>query len=632
MWELVKEGHPDRILLALLNPAIARDFISMATDDDFTEAICALDPEYFISPFRDLHYHLNPSMETQPTFRTIKSFEERTNTFLKILRNLIADREAAARTIPLGVYRHLLKSAAVCGRADLAKDIFYQSLPEDHLVPDRACYNYLMEASAWNNLYGGRERHKLRVTADRLEIRSRIKRHPNYTSHGVTTPSNPENPDSIRLQVLKIFNDLVRQQISGDEATFCHLMIAMGREGDMKGVKSVMKSVWNIDVDALNKHDEKELELPIVYELDSILRPSERLLFTIAHIFSSNNQVETASTLLEYVSRHYKIKVPNKIWNHLLGWAYSIFSQGRPWHRKRGLNIGRPSAAAVESLFVVLQGEPYNIKFGIIPLHYRIRVRLAKRVLDVLLDDVRLCRQQLDEDRLALANIYDRMQLVMSKYDQTHQNDLATETFLNLRREYILTSLRVEAHLQLMIKDLRNIFKETYFPEGRKIKKWAWQRLPNLILEFSEFLPNLLPYYTPTGHVVLSTKQHRTQAIRESNGFQTRQTATLRNMLDTFSPFKLMKASWAFSCGEKATQKYIQDMWDPYSEDLLTDWAADDEMKGRLWRQAEPAYRAPMRPAPEWPESGWTPWRNSSLSQAQHMKPHRVRQQQRQSA
>lgn len=612
MWDLVKEGHPDRVMFALLNPAVALDFVSTATDDDFADAISILDPDYFIIPFRDLHYQINNRLETQPSYRYIKSFEERASTFLNILNKLTADREEAGQTIPLRVYCHLLKCAAACGRADLAKHVFHQSLPDNHLVPDRACYNYLIESMTWNHAYSGRERYKLRVTADRLELRSHVNRPSNYAGHGVATPSNPENPESIRLQVLKIFNDLVRQGISGDEATFCHLMTAMGREGDMEGVKSVLKSVWNIDIDGLNTYDEEELETPTFYEEDSILRPSDRLLFTIAHIFSSNNQIDTASSALDYVSRHYNIEVPIKVWNHLLGWAYSIFSQGRSWQRKRGLNIGRPSAAAVESLFAVLQGEPYNIEFGIIPLHYRIRLRLAKRVLGALLDDVRTCLRQLDDDRVILSTMYDKLREFMAgNFLQTHQHGLATVPFLNLRREFILAALRTESHLQLMIVDLRNIFKESKFAGAGKEFEWPFRRLPNLILEFSDFVPDLIPYYTPTGHVTLFVKEHRGQAILETNRWQATRAANLRNSIDTFSPFKLLKASLALSLGKHAVRKYRSDMSDPDNKDLATDWIARDEMDGRLWRLDEPEYRGPFPPAPEWPESGWTPWRNS---------------------
>ncbi|KEF53127.1 uncharacterized protein A1O9_11035 [Exophiala aquamarina CBS 119918] len=610
MLQIVREGHPDRVLLGLLNPDIALDFISTSTDEDFADALCSLDPEYFIVPFRDLHYHLSPTLETRPQFRYVKSFEERTTTFINILNKLTEERINAVRAIPLRVHCHLLKCHAACGRADLAKHVFYKSMPEDQLMPDRACYNYLMEALTWNNAYSGRERYKLRVTGDRLAFRSYDDRPLNLAGHGVASPSNPENKDSIRIQVLKIFNDLVRQGISGDEATFCHLMIAMGREGDMEGVKSILKSVWNIDIDGLNAYDEEELESPTFYVENSILRPSERLLFTIAHIFGSNNQIDTASTLLDYVSRHYNMEISSKVWNHLLGWAYSLFSQGRPWQRRRGLNIGRPSAAAVESLFAVLQGEPYNIQFGIVPLHYRIRVRLAKRVLDPLLSDVRDCLRQLDDDRLQLSTLYDKLRvLVLDNYGDTHQGDLATVGFLNLRREFILTALRTEAHLQMMIVNLRNMFKENHFAGGGKEVEYSWRRLPKLILEFPDFLPNIVPYYTPTGHVMLILKETRKQAILETNTWQMTRTSSLRNMLDTFSPFKLMHATWVLSEGSnELICRYFDSLNDPSAENVTVDWVAKDEFNTRKWRLNEPSYRDPYPPSADRPESGWSPW------------------------
>jgi len=612
MLEIVREGHPDRVLLGLLNPEVARDFISNATDENFADAVCAIDPEYFIVPFRDLHYHLAPSTEIEPVYRYIKSFEERAATFINIINKLIEDRMTTTDNIPFRVHRHLLKCLAACGAGESAKNVFYKSMPENHHIPDRACYNYLMEALIWNHAYNGRERYKLRVTADRLAIRSFDTRPLNLAGHGVASPTNPENRHSVRIQVLKIFNRLVRQGVSGDEATFCHLMTAMAREGDMEGVKSILKSVWNIDMDGLNTSDEEQLESPTFYDESSILRPSERLLLTIAHVFGSNNQIDTASALLDYVSRHYNISISNKVWDHLLGWAYCLFRHWNAWQRRRGLHVGRPSAAAFESFFAVLEGKPYNIQFGIVPLNYRIRVRLAKRVLDPLLTDMRECLRQLNDDRRQLSTLHDKMRnLVKGNFGETHRGGLATIPFLNLRRQFILASLRMEAHLQLMIVNFRKMFKEDRFAGGGiRETEYPRRRLPNLIHEFAEFLPNILPYYIPTGHVVLELKEAREQAIMETSTFQTTKTSNLRHMLDTFSPFKLMRAAQVLSEGDpERIVKYLASLKDPSDENITGDWIAKDEFGGRKWRFNEPLYRTQHPSAADRPDSGWHPWR-----------------------
>lgn len=612
MEDLIAENDPDRIFFGFTNTDIGLPFIRNASDETFAQAFCALDPEHFIVPFREIHHYLRRSLETQPIWRFCKSLEERISTFSFVLSHLLRARRQAGFPGTLALYRHHLRCAAACGDGATARSIFYESMPIDDVQPDLECYNHLMEAVTWNHAYSHLERYHLRVTNQSLDYRSRGTRPRNYAGWGVASPLNPENPQSVRLEVLRIFNDLVKQGLKGNEATFCHLMVAMGREGDLAGVKSVFKSVWNIDADSLEMIDEEELESPTFYERGSPLRPSQRLLFTIAHVFCTNNEITIATMLLDYTSRNYDIGISRSVWNHTLEWAFVLFANGTSWNRRHGRSIGRPTGAAVEALFGIVLSEPYEFQLGIIPLIYRLKVRTYKHVLTPALEDARECLQLLDKERTKLSIAYDKVsRLARGSWSGIFEHGIPTREFLQARRELILQELWTECYIQLVIVSTRSMFKETEWPGGGKETEWSRRGLPDLVREFPEFLPDVVPYYTDTGHVLLHGKETRREAVHASNAYQLTRTARMRNLLDTFSPARLEQSARTLHEGRmmKATpEEAAQTSAEP------VDWIAIDEIDARRDRLESAPTRASYPASADNPQGHWQPWQGSRHS------------------
>ncbi|KIV93962.1 hypothetical protein PV10_05132 [Exophiala mesophila] len=611
MEDLIAENDPERIFFGFINPDIGLPFIRNASDEAFAQAFSALDPEHFIVPFREIHHYLRRSLETQPVWRVCKSLEERISTFTLVLNNLLRERQEAGFPATLALYRHQLRCAAACGDGTTARHLFYDLMPIDEVKPDLECYNLLMEAVTWNNAYSHQERYHLRVTRQSLNFRSRDNRAKNYAGWGVASPHNPENPQSVRFEVLRIFNELVRDGFTANEATFCHLMVAMGREGDIPGVKSVLKSAWNIDVDSLETIDEEELESPTFYENDSPLRPSQRLLFTIAHVFCTNNEITNTTMLLDYISRHYNMEISRHVWNHTLEWAFVLFTNGTSWFRKQGRSVGRPTGAAVESLFGIVLSEPYEFQLGVIPLIYRLKVRTYKRVLTPALEDARECLQLLDKERMKLSVAFDNMsKLAKGSWSGLFEHGLPTREFLQARRELILQELWTECYIQLVIVSTRSMFKESEWPGSGKETEWPRRGLPNLVREFPEFLPDVVPYYTETGHVLLHGKETRREAVSASNGYQLTRTARMRNLLDTFSPARLEQSARILHEGRMMKMK-AREAERIRSERV--DWIAGDEIDARQDRLQSAPTRVKYSPSADNPQGQWRPWQGPPL-------------------
>ncbi|KIX08319.1 uncharacterized protein Z518_02975 [Rhinocladiella mackenziei CBS 650.93] len=607
MEELLQENNPDRILLGLVSRSIGDVFVANADDDTFSQAICALHPDHFIVPYRELHHHLKPSLEVQPRYRLVTSLEERIDTFIKILDTLVVLRQEKGYIISLEVYRHLLHCAAAAGHRSLAKNVFRKFMPEANVKPDLECFNYFMEALNWNNAYGRHERYHLRVIPYNLHRRSSPQEYKGFTGHEVASPTHPGNPNSIRLEILRTFNELVRQGLQGNEATFCNLMVAMGREGDIASVKSVLKSVWNIDVDALEHYDEEEIESPRFYEDDSPLRPSGRLLFSVVHIFGTNNQISVASMLLDYISRNYNLEIPEFVWSHLLEWTFVLASQDRNYRIQKGFGIGRVSGQAVESLYTVFHSEPFNVKPKIVDLMFRVKVRAKKGMLDMTLEDIRECMRMLEEDRTNVSILYDKMRYHLDRgYYTLFKSGIPAADFLRLRREFVLASLKLECSLQLIIIAVRNVFKEKEWPSAGRGVEWPYRRLPGLVKEWSDFLPNIVPYYTPTGHVTLLGEEHRKGAIRSANSNQMTKAGSMRIMFDSYSPARLLHAAdFVYRKPTGLTAFYEEAEAD--SESVYTDWVSEIEKEQRTQRMEAKDSKIYF-PAADYRMDEWRPW------------------------
>jgi len=535
LFGILQEGHPERVFFALTGQKDkqgAEAFVRDADEETFAQAIRALDPDYFVEPYKQIYRFMKVSVTNDPTYRWVRPLSDRLRSFMNRVDTIVALRREAGHGLTLETYRHLLRCAKACGYKEVAAHILHTLMPEDGVTPDLECYNHYLEALNWAHAAEDKERFQLRVTPRNLDLRKRSKRPSGLEGHRVASASNRK--DTIRYTALMIFKELVSRGLQGDEATFTNLMIAMGREGDLDGARSILKSVWNVDVDLLAQYDEEEIESPTFYELDSPLRPSERLLFAVVHVFGSNNDVGLASSLLDYISRNYNLPIPDRVWMHLFEWA-SVLSLRRSGAQKRqGQDIGQISRKVPMHIYEVMRDEPHNVQPRIALLTLSARIQRDQRVQDKAFDYMREAVQLLDEDRTTLSITTDELvALIRESPADLLQDGFMSPDFLHVRRKFILASLELDCNLQLMITCFRNLFKQADWAGSGKEREWSHRQLPDLINEFLTFLPNVLEYPTPTGRVQLTGKIHRNVAIRQAHGDQMRKAGMLRAYLDT---------------------------------------------------------------------------------------------------
>lgn len=173
--EILEEGHPDRILHALLDPSIGHEFIRRADNNAFAAVFTSLDPKYFIDPYKDIYRFMKPSLSSESTYRWARPIEERFESFAAQLDTIVGMRRDAGHSPDLDVYRHLLDCARAMGDGKMAGHIFESLIPNDDIEPDLRCYNHFMEAVTWSAAWTKLEQWRLRVYPRILKLRGREK-------------------------------------------------------------------------------------------------------------------------------------------------------------------------------------------------------------------------------------------------------------------------------------------------------------------------------------------------------------------------------------------------------------------------------------------------------------------------
>lgn len=528
--EILQEAHPERILYALISTPQGRRFIIQAPAQSFGTALCSIDPRYLLEPFKDVSRYIKPSLAEQPKYRWIRAIETRLGSFAEQLNGIVNLRRTAGHQLTKHDCTHLLHCARVLGHGAMARRVWRLIIPEDGLQGDldAHAYNCYMEAICWSKAFNKTEQWRLRVTPRTLGIRRGENPPEDLSGHRT-------GPLGLRHETLVYFRRMVGQKLEGDEETFTNLMVAMGREGDITGAKSILKSVYNIDVDLLLEVDEEEVETPTFYETDSPLRPTARLLYTISHVFGSNNDIGLALKLVDFVSRQYDLRIPFNVWMHLFDWAFVLSLRRSTAKEKQDQAIGKVQPSLIDTLWTEMTDEPHNIKPDIVMHTLRARSFRDRGLLLESLESIQLAKTMHDDRRGEAEGLGKELLAVTDQVliDQAANPLLVLPAeWFDLRRKFVLSSIIEDRDLQLLIVVIRLTFTEQLWPEHGKQKNWEQRRLPSLIADLAEYLPDTLSYSTRGGLVeITNLKSDRVIAAR-SGMAMSRRNGLLRAYMD----------------------------------------------------------------------------------------------------
>jgi hypothetical protein len=512
-WAL-RTGKPSAILQATVTMASnPQGGIELVPSSTFSEVLQCLDPDHFVTRYARLQLEFSPGLAELMGISP-QRFSDGLNhwavLFMSYVHTITEARIAAGRPLSLQDYRLLLNFARSVGDKNASRSL-WKSMEIHGIEPDLDCYNHYMSNLVWGELLNNQQRHRVRVTAMHLYLRQGIRK-PRDAEGGFE--GHRVGDGGIKMELTQIFATMIKSGVVGDEQSFCSMMIAMAREGDMKALENILRRVWNVDVERLVKRREyrlesgyddenlqswKKIELsPVVnYAEDSPFRPSQRLLFTIAHAYGINNAIPQALLVVDYISREYSLDVSRDVWAQLLERTVVLCTKRSNQKKKFQpcLYSGQLPHYAVMDLWTTMTSEPYNV---------RPTLDMYNKVITHLL-------------------IYQSLGKAQDLMDEAHP--ILLEILANYSRHLRLWELCVKTWdikpltRQQLHRDL--LFQRAVMQRGcMYFQRWAkrflkmqakthnnqdlsYRNLPQFVEKWARYLPSVIQYEIPGGQVTL---------------------------------------------------------------------------------------------------------------------------------
>lgn len=510
---ILDERHPMRVLHALLDPVIGDAFIKTAPPSAFVEVLHILDPRYFFDPLKDIHRWIEAWVRRISGIRDTDSYS---NEFARNIDTILSKRMAAGHRLGLHEYNYLLHCARVLGRSPIARDA-WASMKLDHVTPNLESYNCFMEASVWAGAYHRGERWKLQVNKYSFETRQQTRKPIRFRGHGT-------GKHGLSFSMLGVFQRMASNGVEGNELTFTNLLVAMGRNRDMEGVKQLLKSTWKIDLDLLQELDEEELETPTFYEEGSPLKPSVKLLQAIAHVYGINSDIETGLQLVDFVSRQYNLTVPKEVWSELLEWSYVLQTYRGEYHTRDFEPFGTLLPPdAVDSIWQMMLDEPYKIEPDLPMCSLETKAMRNAKDLDKTLEAMRRARTHFEQSVARQDRLRREAYRINTEVRQEYREAMARAPghvpafyilpakWFDIRREVMLAELTETRDRHLLWRDARRLVENFRPPNDPLDPDWWYRDLPKLVKEWEAHLPNETHLFAPTGVIEFDTRWARWQ-------------------------------------------------------------------------------------------------------------------------
>lgn len=499
VYEALKRNDPNALLRSLIQLVkfdgvrYSSSYLRGVDPNTFSAILRCLDPEHFIGRYGKLYEEMNRQTLKVLGLRddSDTGYHHFRRTFLSQIQGIVAARRRD-NSLTMADYKYLLKCARAAGNVEVAHLVWKSMTSGENGLPDADCYNHYLATLCWTERSNTHQRYELRVIPHNMTRRAGL------VENIGTVPNSLQGhkigSGGIKAMASGVFKHMVGTGVAGNEETFCLMITALAREGDIDGVASILDRIWHINVEAILTTDEADLPQVMPYAQDSPFYPSEDLLFTLAHVYGINNSIPTALRVIDYVARQYNIRITPPVWNELLRWTFvlsSVPGRGRE-QAKRGTSIGRLPPEAVSNVWATMTSEPYNIQPTmemydrlIRNLIFRERFGEAK----MRMQEARNLHNEYLVDFSRRNLIYETRRRTNNLPTEKEQRDLAFAR-LHLRRSRLYILRWVQLFLGNGSRDLK--YNENF----------AAKDLPDFLKEWDAFLPTIVSYEIASGAVM----------------------------------------------------------------------------------------------------------------------------------
>ncbi|TGO49902.1 hypothetical protein BOTNAR_0413g00090 [Botryotinia narcissicola] len=472
----------------------------------FSEILRLLDPKHFFGRYKALiqDFKHKDLLEMRTDTLDYDGTHRAYTVYLWHLRRIVMKRQIKY-PIHLSEYKMLLKAAKFTGHQEVTELTWkslisnqFQVMENRKILPDVECFNYYMATMCWSDVLSPYHSERLRVVSHHKDLRQWDNRPYQFNRHRIGSNNG------VRLSVNKLFQEMGKAGLIGNEETFCLLMISASREGDLETAKTILKRVWNIDVELKNGENSKlNTRIP-----DSPLYPSRKLLRTIIHMFCINNDLPMAIHVMDQVSRKYSIDIPTRAWQDLLEWT-AVFARrrGSAAQRELGLDEGVLPSSSMNEVWnnMILH---YNVEPNLSMYNIYIRHLLYNRQIGTAQIQIARARQLHNK----LAKRVDRYRIL---YESSLKRRKPDSIITQIRqRDFIFYRFKLRVSRMYMRQWVNYLIYRPAEYLSKNHANWAFQKIPDIVNNYKTFLRGELTYQTYTGHVRLDTGKYEDKKLR----------------------------------------------------------------------------------------------------------------------
>lgn len=473
-------------------------FIRSMSDEAFTEILQALKPLSQVLENYAALERVTPAATRNLRLKYVRILDKN---YTEIMQTVAMLRRESGHRLTAQQYRIMLKHAGIIGLPSLAGTL-WQDLLEDGIVPDVSMYNGFLASAVWA---GHRDRH----SRSRERVISR-NQNPRREEHRPWFFGNyTVGPGGIKEQAMGILDSMLKNGVTANEETYCWLMVAAAKEGEIDTVESILTRVWNIDVRKLMQTDpgEEETLNPRQWLEDSSHRPTERFMHTLAYAYSINSDMPTALRLVDYVAGEYDIAISDRVWDVLFEYTCILASHR---HGPAAVNDeakGQLPKRSVQTLWSTMTSEPYNVKprmwmYNLMMRNLLLQRRKTSEMMEKMEESLALYK----EHQEAAYKAWDEVKICT---DACRSGSRPWKSALEARRRWELASLERHLSKRTMMRWMRFVcmsFEHHVRRDGSiqdELLDIMYRKVPRMLWDWRKLLGRVFKYDTTTGVVEL---------------------------------------------------------------------------------------------------------------------------------
>jgi hypothetical protein len=478
------------------------DFLGSISETSFTDILHVLEArqntQELLKAYRDIGGHMGKHIGLM---RVDKFISEHSQMLLEV--TTLRRRSGHRLTGPQ--YLILLRSAIDLGDSTLTERL-WEGVHDDGVVPDIDMYNAYLGSFVWAGYNNAEARHRERVINVTMTARNDKRKDRPFANYHIGAPGG------IKEKSMEILDAMLKSGISANEETYCSLITAAAREGEMDTVESVLRTVWDIDVNTVMQRNPGDGEVPEPKALstDSPYYPTSKFLWTLAHSYGINNNIPAALRLVDYVARAYGITIDEDTWAVLFEWTFTLSATRSGTAARDDRKTGQLPGRALRTLFETMTGPPYFVK-PTMDMYNRLIKNMSARTTSnrVLIEDMISRMTQAASLNRDHVNTREMTWLHLKRCLEQQRNSQEYPSIAVARRQWEIAAVTCSRNRQwmkrwvrLLLRSLEDWIRDREVPKlSNGSYRFLLHTVPRLLWDWRDLAGARVKYELPTGIV-----------------------------------------------------------------------------------------------------------------------------------